>query len=295
MMPKISDMVIAMQGWGQNVAPSMEKPKGLWGREIIIKSGNVTIDGNQLDVEFNIPFDDNTEANEAEIVIYNLTDSTISNIKIDANINVTAGYTNDTGIIFSGKVSQVKTKWVGVDKKTTISAIDSSDLKERKLASKTYAKGTKASYILKDLIGELSLPIAEFTTKTDKTFTDSVTVEGNIKEQIEKYAKICGVSAYVLKGRVYVRDVRKGEEMNFEINADTGLIGSPEEFEESEQGEDFKSTAKGYSCEMLLQHRLTVASKIKLKSREVNGTFSVRSGEHKFDGTNFITAFKCIS
>lgn len=293
-MGNISDMVIAMQGWGDSLSPVMDKPKGSWGRKIIVKTGQVYIDGDSLDVEFSVPFDDDTEANEAEIVVYNLTQTTISQIKYDADITLTAGYTNDTGVIFSGKVSSVTTRWVGRDKKTTITAIDSSSLKERKIESVSYAKGTKASYILKDLIGRLKVPIAVFNIKRDHTYTDAVNADGGLMEQIKKQAKVCGVSAYILKGKAYVRDIRDGDDIGFIVKADTGLIGSPEEFEENEENEGYKDTIKGYSVEMLLQHRITTGAVLKLQSMNANGTFRVRSGEHKFDGTDFVTTFKCI-
>lgn len=58
------------------------------------------------------------------------------------------------------------TKVEGVDRITTIYAIDDMDLKERELPKEIeYKANTKASYILKDLLGKVKLPIAVFHLK----------------------------------------------------------------------------------------------------------------------------------
>ena len=93
---------------------------GLYSHTVIIQTGDVTIDNEELDCEFDIPFDDDTEANEAEIIVYNLSDLTIQNIKKDSPITVTAGYGDDTGIIFSGLISKARSYYSDEDRVTEI-------------------------------------------------------------------------------------------------------------------------------------------------------------------------------
>ncbi len=267
--------------------------KGQYGHTVIIKTGNVTIKNSELDCEFSIPFDDNTEANEAEITIYNLSSTTIKNIKQKAKITVTAGYGTDTGVIFSGYISAKKTYYEGCDKITEIKALDDMDLKEKDIESITFAAGTKASKILKTLCQKVGLPIAVFSIKRDHTYKDEETIDGGLMENIERLAGICGVSAYILKSKIYVRPLSTGDNTRFTLSVDTGLL-SIEEFEEEETNEDYTDTVKGYNIEMLLQHQLQTASIITVKSKQVNGTFRVRSGSHEYDGTNFITKAEVI-
>lgn len=262
--------------------------------DILVKVRSTKITNRDLDIEFTVPFDDDMEANEAEIVIYNLTQNTISHFKHDEKISITVGYTGDTGIIFEGRISKVKTKRVGNDKQTTIYAIDSQSLKERNIKSIAYKKNVTASYILKDLIGKTNLSIAKFVTKRDYTYKDSVTVNGGLMDNIKKYAEVCGVSAYINKGKVYVQHIKDGENINFTLSADTGLIGSPEEFEEDVTSEKFKDVIKGYNVKLLLQHRITTGAIVKLKSEYIKGVFRVRSGMHSYDGTNFTTEVSVI-
>ena len=270
-----------------------EEPNGLYRHRVIIQTGNVIIDNNNLDCEFTIPFDDDTEANEAEITVYNLKDSTINQIKTNARITVTAGYGNDTGVIFSGFISYKETSYENQDKVTTIYALDDMNLKERDVESIAYSENTKASYILYDLCKRVGLPIVAFEVVRDHVYTDSTTVDGGLMDNIKKYAKICGVSAYICKSAIYVRSLKSGDNTHFLLTTDTGLL-SINEFEEEETNEEYTDKICGYEVEMLLQHRVQTASIISIVTKRVRGNYRVREGSHEYDGTNFITKVKVI-
>ncbi len=267
---------------------------GLYSHTVIIQTGDVTISNAELDCEFDIPFDDDTEADETEVIVYNLSDLTIQNIKKGNPITVTAGYGNDTGILFSGTISKVKSYYSGEDRVTEIRAIDKPGQEERELKDDiSYAGGTAASTILKDLIGMTRLPVAVFSPKRDYVYKDKATVNGGLMDNIRKYAQVCGVSAYICKGQVYVRSVLDGDGLDFSLSADTGLL-ELSEFEEELAAEDFVDTVHGYEVMMLLQHRVTTASLLRISSRNVSGTYRVREGSHTYDGTDFLTKVKAI-
>lgn len=266
---------------------------GLYGHTVMIRTGDMTIQNDSIDCEFDIQFDDDTEANEAEILVYNLSDPTIENIKTGAPITVTAGYGTDTGIIFSGFIVKPHTYFSGIDRVTKIYALDDANRKERELESISFSAGTAASQILRSLVDMLGLPVAVFSLKRDYTFGDKATVNGGLMDNIRRYAQICGVSAYLCKGQVYVRHLTEGDALEFQLSSDTGLL-SLEEFEEEQTAEDFKDTVHGYEMTMLLQHRVTTASLITVKSRKVSGTYRVREGSHTYDGTDFLTKVKAI-
>lgn len=269
--------------------------KGQYGQNVIIKSGRVTINNSELDCEFSTNFDDNTQSDEAEITIYNLTETTINGFVNKARITITAGYGKDTGVIFKGYITSKKTYWSGVDKITTIRAIDDMNRSESRIISKSYAAGTKASYILRDLVRSLGLPIAVIKYERDYTYTDEVTVDGSLPDAIKQYADVCGVSAYVCKSMVYVRPLNDGDNTRFKLSSDTGLL-SVSEFEETVSSEEFgEETVKGFEVEMLLQHRLQTASIIELDSINYKGTFRVREGSHTYSGAEFKTKAKIIA
>lgn len=283
-----------MQGWKEGLETYSKPPEGMFGRVAIIKSGGVTLNSEELDFEFEVPFDDNVEANEAEIIVYNLSQTSIQALKWNNKITIEAGYKDDTGLIFEGRISKVQTKFEGVDKKTTIYALDDVDLTEREIAEITYSAGVRASYILKDLISRINLPLAVFNINRDWDYDNEVNVSGGLMENIKRYAEVCGISVYINKGKMYARHITEGDNINFLVSQDTGLIESPEEFEEEMTAEDYTNTIKGYKFKMILQHRMTTAAVIKLTSRNVSGWFRVRSGKHIFNESESITELEVV-
>lgn len=291
--------------------------KLLFKRSVVVKIGPaIVIDRENFKLTFEVPFDDDTEPNEIKVEVYNLSDTTIANIKKNNVLTIEAGYvSDDTGIICTARVSKVETKISGRDRITTIYALDSNSLDDKQITKKTYAKGTRASYILKDLASQLGVTIGPIKLEDDVIYSSGWTVEGKIVDSMQTVALHCGVSVYINKGTLYIRSLDDGDDAYFVLKSDTGMIGSPEEFHEENEvsEEDQKYISKkarrnivadsgkmliqvdGYKCKCLLQHRITTASVIDIKSKYVNGKFRVRKGTHRYTGTEFVTEFECVS
>lgn len=282
-----SSLVKAFDKWTE---PYDIRPDGVFGSMATVKSGDVTISSESLDLEFAVPFDDDMEPNEAEIIVYNLSDNTIKQLKKGSVISIEAGYKGDTGVLFQGYIAKVKTHRDSADKVTTIKAMD--DIKKHSIQSLSFKAGTKASYILKTLIGKTGIPLAVFKVRRDHTYKDSQTVDGDLMENIKKYAEVCGISVYVSKGRIYARYIKEGDNLNFIVSEETGMIGSPSSFMEEVKAEDFVETVEGYEVEMLLQYRMCAGAIVMLKSQDANGTFRVCSGTHYFNESEAGTKIK---
>ena len=230
------------------------------------------------------------EANEAEIIIYNLSKTTAEKFKNKSKISVEAGYKGDTGVVFSGYITKVKNTYEDADKVTTITCID--DISNKTITEITYAAGTKASYILKQLLGMTGIPISVFSMRRDWTYKDEVKVDGDLYENIKNYSEVCGVSTYISNGKIISRSLKEGDNLQFTLSGDTGLIGSPSEYEEEKTAEDYTDVINGYECECLLQHRFYAGGIVNLKSRDVSGTFRICSGEHIFNSDEAISKIK---
>ena len=111
---------------------------------------------------------------------------------------------------------------------------------------------------------------------------------------IKQYAEVCGVSAYINKRKVYVRHLSDGDNLSFTVNVNTGLIDSPEEFTEELKNEDYTETVNGVKFKMLLEHRITTAGILTLESRDYNGKYRVRSGQHICNENDFYTEITVI-
>lgn len=266
------------------------KTKGVWGSQAKVICGGVTLKSDELDLEFDVAFDDDMEANEANVTVYNLSANTINNLKYHSKISIEAGFSGDTGVVFSGYIDKVSTSYENADKITTIRCFD--DISNKTITEITYAAGTKASYILKDLLNKTGTPIAVFDMRRDWTYKDEQKIDGNLEENIKKFSEVCGVSTYVRNGKIISRYIKESDGINFTLSEETGLIGSPTAFEEEITAEDYKETVKGWECECLLQHRFAAGGKIKLKSLGANGEYRICSGHHTFNVDEAVSKIK---
>lgn len=283
----------------KNLQDYSEKPKGIWGSTATIKSANVTIKSSELDFEFNTPFDDNLEADEGEIVVYNLSDNTIKQLKVGENISIEGGYEGDTGVIFSGKIKKVYSKSEGADKATTIKVKDGFTTSTKLLIEygeleETY-DGVPAEDILYALLQAEGAPIAKFDVESNYEYENSVTIGDDLEAEIKKYSEVCGVSTFKSKGKIYCCKLSKvSNGITFNVSEETGMIGSPSPFEEVVTVGDTEETIKGFEIEILLQHRAAVGAIVNLTSKEYKGKYYIKSGTHRFNQGEAITKLKVV-
>lgn len=270
---------------------SSDIPSEQFGFSAVIETDKTILKSGDFDFEFDIPFDDDMIPNESTITIYNLSNNTINNLKKGNTLTITAGYGTDTGIVLTGNISFVETKHDGVDKITTVYVLDDTP---GDIIEETFEAGTAASYILKNLLDRLSLNIAVFEIQRDHIYDGSVAVKGDITDAIKTYADICGVSVYINKQQIYCRPIWQGDNIHFTVCSDTGMIGSPEPFEEEATNEEYQDNVTGYNINMLFQHRMTTAAITNVTSKDYQGSYRVCSGKHTFDGLSATTKIKCI-
>lgn len=260
---------------------------GLYRQRAILLFDGVTIDSDQLDFEFTVPFDSDAEANEAEFTIYNLSYNTTNQLTQGGRMTVRAGYGSDLGVIFSGRISDKKITHDGSDRVITIKAIDGAGKSECEVEV-SYCAGNTAQAILYDLAKRLGFPIVSFQPARDYTFDSEVTVDGSLMDAIEKYAGICDCAAYVCGGSMYIQPLSAGSG-SFDLSVETGLL-SVEEYEKERKNGEFRDTVRGWELEMLLNHRIQTGTRIDLQSRRANGSYYVQEGEHRYDGSDMITS-----
>lgn len=252
-----------------------------FGRVVEVLAAGMTFSMDKYAIEGTVPFDNDTLPNESEIKIYNLAPETIARLKRNENLMVNAGYKGDVGIILHGFISSAQTRWEGVDKVTTLRVLDCEDLSKRTVKDIAYVEGTLASRIIKDMAAQIGLPVAQFELVQDVRYLGGYTASGEATEIIAKVAEDCKTQVYISRGKLYVRNLRRGRDDLFKLSARTGMIGSPEYFEDEH--------VKGYNVTQQLQYRVNTASVIDLDSIAFKGRLYVRSGQHSFSRTGDFT------
>lgn len=264
-----------------------------------------------LEIRFEVPFDDDSKPNESKVEIYNLSDDSVARIKRGILCTVQAGYRGDVGVIASGVVSRALTRSEGVNKITTVYVLEGEDYSRIKVTTKTadpaekYTSGakkgqsktqkmqisfkanTKADVITKKLVSVLGIKLASAPKLVrNKIYKKGYVVTGLILNNLEEVVRDCGSIIYYRRGRLVIRPLKDGFDERFTLQESTGLLGSPEPFESDD--------SKGYTMKCLLQHRITTASVIDVKSKTANGRYRARKGKHVASGNDFYTEIEVV-
>ena len=263
-----------------------------WIRQTEAIIGNRSFHSNDFEMEFKVEFDDKDDPNVSEVKIYNLSQGTISSMKKDTPVILNAGYQGDVGTILQGTIEKISSQVQGVDKITTITVGEGTSNWLNSEVNKTYAEGTKASFIAKDIAREFGMEIGEIRLTKDIEYPRGKVVSGATQNILRQIAKETDSKLHITKGKIYIRPWDSGDNIGFLLNSDTGLIDSPEFFEEEEGSGDKARKVSGYKVRMLLNHRITTDSIIQLDSNVVNGIFRVRKGTHSGE---FTTEVEVIS
>lgn len=260
-----------------------------------------TFSNDDMEIRFEVPFDDDPKPNTSTIEIYNLSKDSINRMQKGDLCTLQAGYKDDYGVIASGKITKILTNRNGVDKITSISFLEGEDSSRVKVTSKTADKtesgkvnklqiafkaGTKGSTIIKKLCSVLDIKISKISLPKDVVYKKGYTVTGLILNNLEEVVNDCGAVLYYKRGKMVIRSIKEGDDERFTLEEKTGLIGSPEPFDDD--------NGKGYKVQCLLQHRLSVASIVQLKSKGIDGKYRAKSGRHYCDGGNFLTEANVI-
>ena len=210
----------------ENLEDFKTKPDGMWGITATINivyeenansyniKHDIILNSDTLDFEFNVPFDDNLEANEGEIIVYNLSNETIAKLQQiikqrDTNskkekLTIKAGYGDDTGIIFKGYMTKVSTKQESADRVTTIKIVDDIECKENLELSESGNASTILKKLIDMLVSKTNLTKAKIKLARDHTYENSVSIDEPLESAIKTFSQACGVSTIINKSNIYI-------------------------------------------------------------------------------------------
>jgi len=257
----------------------------LWIREIEVQTGGLTFHSDDVFITFQLPFDDSAEPNTGEVVLFNLSDDSLNQLRSEEEIIVKAGYEGDAGVIFLGVVERVWSQWERADRLVRLSVGDASDRWFEGIISQSFPPGVQASEVAQALLDEFGLEVGMLDLPEDIEYKRGYSAEGALKDELKRLAKDCGAKLHITQGTVYMHAPEEGTEMVTVLNPETGLVFSPERLEDEEEG---------WNVTSLLNHRIQPDVRVKVESEAISGTFRVRSGAHVCNEADFLTQMEVV-
>lgn len=251
-----------------------------WNRKIEVIFGGKLINLEDFEIGFKYTFDTDEEPNEVEITVDNLQKATINaNIVKNKQLILNAGYEGDIGNIMKGFIASTKTDFTSETKTTTIFGIDASDTYLDKSIVKSYKKNTKASDIIKDLSKITGLALGEVKLKKDVQYPRGRSVNGKLRTILKDIVtKDCKTNLQIINGTIIIREIGQGLQTGFVLNADTGLIGSPEALTKTDSKE--KDKQADYKIKCFLNYNIAPMTRLKIESETLKATVVVLRGTH---------------
>lgn len=294
-----SHVIKAMEWW--QAPEGVGRPEGKFGPCVWIGPFGGELVWNEFcQMEFEVPFGNDSHPREAKCSLFNLTDETIEAIEMGQIVQVCAGYGHDTAVIFTGVIQKALTRFAGPDKITTLYAADGvspkmkgggENLPQGEKLNLSYAAGLRASFLLEDLVARAGWPVGAMRLGKDFTFVSQVVLEGEINQCIERIARLCDAMAYIENGVLFVVERSGGPAGRIDLSVETGMIGDPEEFYEQDGA---AGQRRGVQVSMLLDYRAVPEAELVLTSKRGTRRYRIQTGRHTFDGLKMVTQVKAL-
>ena len=235
----------------------------------------------ELDIEFDVEKTDDRGINEGEITLINLNADSrkfLSNRFIQ--IELEAGYIDETVAVFTGEAEFCTSALDGPNWKTTLEVRDGAKIARTKKGDKSFKKNTQNKALFNYLIGLLTKSDDPNILPLDKGVIDLSTVTGSIAKSKsfrnlaynDLYTLCQGFSLdmFVTDNKLNIK--QKGQNLLTEIpvlSRNSGLIGTPE------------VTEDGIKVFALMQRGFDPGSVFDLDSVVNKGRYRVRNARYK--------------
>lgn len=249
----------------------------IWQRAYKLTLGNAkeAKEISKLRVSFKIDKTITSEPNYAEISIYNLNEESkkLLKEKVYDAIQLEAGYEGDLGLIFSGEIISFTTKKDSCDLITILKCSDAQTLYNSK-AYFALNEGANEEDLLRTILDKNKIETGSIKLNSNKVFSKSKIVAGNIKDILDTVAKNNNSYWYFQEGKLNFSpkvDFKAG--MGYELSQESGLIGSPE------------ATEEGLEVTSLLRHDFSIDASVRIVSifEEYNDDYRIIKLQHEGD------------
>ena len=258
-----------------------------------------------LYIDFTVIKTLNKEPNTADIVVYNLSNESIKNIKKNSKITISA-YFKDTifeKVIFNGEIASVHIVRDGRNVKAILTCIDGLKTYQSDFVSISFDKNTSCKSIIKNIIAQKKLPIEnnldsiainDFFYKTGYSFI------GKTINALEELCNNLKIDISIQNGKVFFSKKDKDVKNILVVSLDyeSGLIGYPQRVSTQKTDTGKKNELDGWQVTSLLNPNIECGKTIKISSIQTGQNVLLKCVSLEHLGSNyagdFITIFEAI-
>lgn len=254
-----------------------------FGRKIellIADAGGHALDLSGFRVAFKVTKTAAEQPNQAQITIYNLSDETNRRIISGTltRIVLSAGYEENSAIIFDGNIISTTHVRDGADFVTTIDAGDGDQAYNFATVSQTLAAGATKLDVAQAAAASMAEKNAHMAADTSAIDSETRYPRGRVlfcssRDAAREAAKASDCQWSIQDGQIVYCKTTKAlpDRTAFVLNTGSGMIGSP------------VIDKDGVQAVCCLNPRLRIYDPLQIESRYVKGTYKILSVEHTGD------------
>lgn len=237
-----------------------------------------------LHISFSVEKADTDSANTAKVSLWNLSPAHKSELnKDDCVVSLRAGYGSVMPLIFAGVVTFCKTKLDGSDELTEAELVDNRIELRDTYVSVSYTGSVNCKTLIQDTADQMGVTVSFSYNATFKEIPNGYSYVGPARNVLTKACETSGLVWSINNGVLQVK--KPGDTMSrevYELSAETGLVGTPERVQISEEDGSF---SYGWDVEYLMNAAINIDDFVYLNSKYVRGYFRVYSVVIEGDNT----------
>lgn len=243
-----------------------------------------------LHISFSVEKADTDSQNTAKVSIWNLNSQHKAELsKKDCCLTLKAGYAEVMPLIFQGIVTFAKTKDDGSDEVTEVELVDNRVEIRDTYVSVSYDGSVNCKTLITDTANQMGVTASFAYNVTFATLPNGYSYVGPARNVLTKACESSGLVWSINNGILQVK--KPGDTMSrevYELSAETGLIGSPERVQVSDEIEGYDY---GWDVEYLMNGAIDIDDYVYLNSKDVKGYFRVYSVS--IEGDNMEGSWSC--
>ena len=221
---------------------------------------------------------DNTPA-VLEVSIFNLSDTSINNMKLNDKCTFNFGYNDDIGALCTGYLKGIETT-NGIDKETKLTILEA-NLGYNKEINKSYDRLSSASYIIQDIATQCELFVKKLDLVNDFRFETGYSAKGKSLDLIKKIVDKTKSKITIKDNLIYIYNENTVKEGNIIIDYTSGLLKEPKKNQDT-------SLKFDYAVESLPLYQLKKGDIFSLKANFVKGNVRVKA----FEINNWVAVYE---